>query len=120
MGPLLLFLYINYISQALSNTHTYLYEYDIRIFRQLNNVTEIENVLNKEFASVMQLVCYNKLSIHFGKDKTNTAQKIKFSIKGFFCKCVKVRSFMPIWSHLLKKSLIENFIFCAVQMHSFQ
>ena len=25
------------------------------------------------------------------------------------------RSFLPIWSHLLEKSLMENFIFCAVK-----
>ena len=34
------------------------------------------------------------------------AQKLKFSIKDLF----------SIWSHLLKKSLIENFIFCAVDV----
>ena len=39
---------------------------------------------------------------------TNTAQKAKFSIKDFFNKCDQIRR---IWSHLLKKSLIENFIF---------
>ena len=44
----------------------------------------------------------------------DTAQKMKFSIKDFFSKCVQIRSFLRIWSHLLKKSLIENFIFCAV------
>ena len=44
----------------------------------------------------------------------NTAQKMKFSIKNFFSKCDQVRSFLRIWSHLLKKSLIENFIFGAM------
>ena len=44
----------------------------------------------------------------------DTAQKMKFSIKDFFSKCDQIRSFLRIWSHLLKKSLIENFIFCAV------
>ena len=43
----------------------------------------------------------------------DTAQKMKFSIKDFFSKCDQIRSFLRIWSHLLKKSLIENF-FCAV------
>ena len=42
-----------------------------------------------------------------------TAQKMKFSIKDFFIKCDQIRSFLRIWSHLLKKSLTENFIFCA-------
>ena len=43
-----------------------------------------------------------------------TAQKMKFSIKDFFSKYDQIRSFLRIWSHLLKKSLIENFFFCAV------
>ena len=33
----------------------------------------------------------------------------------FFSKCDQIRSFLRIWSYLLKKSLMENFIFCAVQ-----
>ena len=43
-----------------------------------------------------------------------TAQKMKSSIKDFSSKCDQIRSFLRIWSHLLEKSLIENFIFCAV------
>ena len=39
---------------------------------------------------------------------------MKFSIKVFFSKCDKIRRKLRIWSHLLKKSLMENFIFCAV------
>ena len=42
-----------------------------------------------------------------------TAQKMKFSIKDFFSKCDQVRSFLRIRSHLLRKSLMENFICCA-------
>ena len=44
----------------------------------------------------------------------DTAQKMKFSIRDFFSKCEQIRSFLRIWSHLLKKPLMENFIFCAV------
>ena len=40
-----------------------------------------------------------------------TAQKMKFSIKYFFCKYVQI--FLWIWSHLLKKSIMERFIFCT-------
>ena len=39
---------------------------------------------------------------------------MKFSINDFFSKCDQIHSFLRIWSHLLKKSLMENFIFCAV------
>ena len=46
--------------------------------------------------------------------RIDTAQKMKFSIEDFSSKCVQIRSFLRIWSHLLKKSLMENFIFCAV------
>ena len=35
----------------------------------------------------------------------NTAQKMKFSIKDIFSKCDQIRSFLRIWSLLLKKSL---------------
>ena len=41
-------------------------------------------------------------------------KKMKFSFKDFFSKCDQILSFLRIWSHLLKKSLMENFIFCAV------
>ena len=49
-----------------------------------------------------------------GCDISCTAQKVKFSIKDFFSKCDQIRSFLRIWSHLQKKSLMKNFIFCAV------
>ena len=41
--------------------------------------------------------------------------KMNFSIKDFFSKCDQIRSVLWIWSHLLKKFLMENFIFCAVR-----
>ena len=45
----------------------------------------------------------------------STAQKVKFSTKDFFSKCDHIRSFLRFWLHLLKKPLVENFIFCAVK-----
>ena len=41
---------------------------------------------------------------------------MKFSIKDFFSKCDQIRRKLRIWSHLLKKSLMENFIFCKVSV----
>ena len=41
-------------------------------------------------------------------------KKMKFSIKDFFSKGDQIRSFLRIFSHLLKKSLMESFSFCAV------
>ena len=43
-----------------------------------------------------------------------TTQKIKFSIKDFFSKCDQIHRKLRIWLHSLKKSLMKNFIFCAV------
>ena len=48
-----------------------------------------------------------------------TAQKMKFSIRDFFNKCDQIHRTLRIWSHLLKKSLMENFIFCAVPIVAF-
>ena len=40
---------------------------------------------------------------------------MKFSIKDLFSKCDEIRRKLRIWLHLLKKSLMENFIFlCSV------
>ena len=44
-----------------------------------------------------------------------TAQKMKFSISDFFSKLDQIPMKPRILSHLLKKSVLENFIFCAVR-----
>ena len=41
-------------------------------------------------------------------------KKMEFSMKDFFSKCDPICWKLRIWSHLLKKSLMENFSFCAV------
>ena len=35
---------------------------------------------------------------------------MKFSMKDFFSTCDQIRSFLWIWSHLLNKSYMENFV----------
>ena len=47
-----------------------------------------------------------------------TAQKMKFSIKDFFSKCDQSRSFLRIWSHLLKKSLMKTSFLCSEMFNS--
>ena len=42
------------------------------------------------------------------------SKKMKFSIKEFFSKCDQIRSKLRIWSHSLKNSFMEYFIFCAL------
>ena len=49
----------------------------------------------------------------------NTAHKMKFSIKDFFSKYDQIRWKLRVWSHLLKKSIIEKFIFCTALTSEF-
>ena len=44
---------------------------------------------------------------------------MKFSITDFFSKYDQIPRKLRIWSHLLKKSAMENFIFCAVSTQVF-
>ena len=76
--------------------------------------------MKHECICVLILIFIVRRGIVFETKKTphgsRTPQKIKFSIKDFFSKCHQIRNFLWIWSHLLKKSLMEifNFIFGAV------
>ena len=47
----------------------------------------------------------------------HTAQKMKFSIKDFFIHCGRIRSKRCIRSSFMKKSFMENFVFCAVSVN---
>ena len=69
------------------------------------------------YKSYSFISCYS--SYTFLSLSKRTAQKIKFSIKDFFSKSDQTCSFLQIWSLLLEKSLMENFIFfCSVNMVS--
>ena len=46
-----------------------------------------------------------------------TAQKMKFSMKDFLSKYDQIRSFLRIWSYLLKTTLMENFIFYVMNVN---
>ena len=60
------------LPQPLNETGTYLYVDDTCIFYQDKDVEKIEKVLNNEFTSLCEWFIDNKLSIHFGHDKTKT------------------------------------------------
>ena len=57
-------------------------------------------------------ICYREF--YDWNEMNHITQIIKFSIKDFFSKCDQIPSFLRILSHLLKKSIMENFVFCAV------
>ena len=52
------------------------------------------------------------------ENEQNKLSNMKFSIKDFCSNCDQIRRNMRIWSHLLKKSLIKSFIFCAFYVKS--
>ena len=82
-----------------------------RLYRQFRHASyqKFENVLND--ATINYTQTFQILAEISG---TCTAQKMTFSIKDFFSKCDQIRNFLRIWSHLMVKSLMENFIFYAV------
>ena len=53
-------------------TGSYLYTDNTCIFYQDKDIEKIEKFLNKEFSSLFEWFIDNKLSIHFGDDKTKT------------------------------------------------
>ena len=71
LGPLLFLIYINDLPETLEETGPYLYRDDTCIFYQNKDIEKIK-VLNKEFSSLCEWFTDNKLSIHFGDDKTKT------------------------------------------------
>ena len=83
-------------------------EYEQRILRK--KVEKTGKVLfDRSFSSFFLKIYRNYSKILRMIRSSNTARKTKFSIKDFFS------NFLRIWSHLLKKSLMENFIFRAVK-----
>ena len=60
------------------------------------------------------------ISMHSSKSlinfEKNVAPKMKFSIKNLLNKGGQIRSLLRIWSHLLKKFLMKNFIYflCSI------
>ena len=71
LGPLLFLLYVNDLPQAVVSD-SLLYADDTFIVFQHKSKIEIEKQLIKYFSSVCDWFVDNKLSIHFGKDKTKS------------------------------------------------
>ena len=80
--------------------------------------TMLQSFMITERVHLSQSEKYWWLNLEFAEVKT--VQKMKFSFNDFFSKCGQIRRRLRIWSHLLKKSLMENFIFCAVSNWIFQ
>ena len=88
------------------------------IFCAVYTMSMCNQFLYCSFPLKLESVACNRCYHNGSKEsiKRYTTQKMKFSIKDFFSKCDQIRRKLRIWSHLLTKSLMENFIFCAVQI----
>ena len=71
LGPLLFLLYVNDMPQAV-DCELLLYAEDTCLIFQQRDITEIETALNKNFIMLCDWFVDNKLSIHFGEDKTKS------------------------------------------------
>ena len=80
--------------------------------------TYFEEYLQTVASSIYLFKGYLRQKIIFGhiiaQWGIDAAQKMKFSIMNFLSKCDQIRRKLRIWSNLLKKSSMENFIFYAV------
>ena len=81
-------------------------DYD-NLFNDVNNSANILKKLVKTVADNVEKKGINNV--------ISTTQKMKFPIKDFFSKCDQIRKKLQIWWHLLRKSLMENFVFWAVK-----
>ena len=70
------------------------------------------NFLSPCLLSIYPPPGYKKLSEDHSRPLA--AQKMMFSIKDFVSKCDQIHRKLRIWSHLVKKSLMENYIFCVM------
>ena len=71
LGPLLFLLYVNDMPQAV-NSELLLYADDTCLIYTAKDTKTIEEQLNSDFNSLCEWFIDNKLSIHFGEDKTKS------------------------------------------------
>ena len=74
LGPLLFLIYVNDMLQALTSA-LLLYADDSCILYQHTDVVQMEKRLNEYFESLCNWFVDNKLSIHFGEDKTTESKE---------------------------------------------
>ena len=71
LGPLLFLLYINDIPQAV-DCDLFLYADDTCLLFQHKDLERVKEELTKNFSNICDWFVDNKLSIHFGEDKTKS------------------------------------------------
>ena len=84
----------------------------IRLFCMKTLLKRVKKMLKILYCLIIKEI----LEKHTWQTKVNTAQKAKFSIKNFFGKFNQINRKLRIWSFLLKKCLMENFIFVQCEL----
>ena len=87
----------------------------LKIRKKIKVLIDVKNSPEKVLYDLYITIC----NPYKGINSPYHCTKIKFSIEDFFSKCDRIGSFLWIWSHLLKRSLKQNFIFCAVYKFPF-
>ena len=85
------------------------------IFLSRRTSAEPQRLTNSPLTSCKTYQQHHRIDIRYILYLTEN----KVFIKDFFSKCDQIRSFLWIWSHSLRKSITENFMFCTVLKHSF-
>ena len=101
LGPLLFLIYVNDMEQAVT-CELLLYADDSCLLFQHKDVKKIEEILTTNFSSLCDWFVDNKLSIHFGDDKTKV---ILFSPKSKAKNADSLNiSYKSHFKHLVTKS----------------
>ena len=87
LGPLLFLIYLNDMPQPVKS-NLFLYADDSCLVFQGKDVIEIEKQLNGDFKNICEWFVDNRLSIHFGEDKTKS---ILFASKSKIKKVPKLK-----------------------------
>ena len=100
LGPLLFLLYINDLPQAV-DCELLLYADDTCLIFQHKEIHEIETVLKKNFSMLVDWFVDNKLSIHFGEDKTKSIlfgskRKQKSKLLNIHYKSINIKQYSKV------------------------
>ena len=97
------------------NLHSSWNHHQLNVFRRINanQFAKICLTLDAEFSGKSYFCNFLE---HLEREiyQNSNINSYTFSIKNFLSKCDQICSFLQIWSHLLKKFVMENFIFCVI------
>ena len=95
-----------------SELNNFISSWHIRIYKKIEKKKELETILDhiaKTQYFYVTSITWQQVTV-----LDHHCTKNEVFRQDFFSKCDQICSFLWIWSHLLKKSLMKNFIFCAV------